>query len=91
MRKVPVSQWILGLSKVQGSAGERHFLCEEYKGRCWPVVIADGSGIVCHAGTALLRELAERTGLCVEYSDAAAGLRSRGVGMIRGRCWWIWR
>src|SRR3954447_8060597 len=46
--------------------------------RSWPVVTTDGAGVVSHAGTALLRELAERTGLRAEYSAAADGLRRRG-------------
>ena len=50
------------------------------RGRGWPVVTADGTGIVSHAGTALLRELAERS----------LGLE-RGVASVVGRdvdCLW---
>ena len=53
--------------------------------RSWPVVTADGTGIVSHAGTALLRELAERTGLRAEYSAAADGIRRRGGGHDPGQ------
>jgi len=42
-------------------------------------------GIVSHAGTALLRELAERTGLRAEYSAAAHGIRRRGGGHDPGQ------
>jgi hypothetical protein len=51
----------------------------------WPVVTADGTGIVSHAGTALLRELAERTGLRAEYASVAEGLRRRGGGHDPGQ------
>jgi hypothetical protein len=49
------------------------------------VVTTDGTGVVSHAGTALLRELAERTGLRVEYSAAADGIRRRGGGNDPGQ------
>jgi len=49
------------------------------------VVSADGAGVVSHAGTALLRELAERTGLRAEYSCAVDGVRSRGGGHDPGQ------
>ena len=55
------------------------------RGRSWPVVTADGTGVVSHAGTALLRELAERTGLRAEYSAAADGIRRRGGGHDPGQ------
>src|SRR4051794_41439630 len=45
----------------------------------------DGTGIVSHAGTALLRELAERTGLRAEYAGVADGLRRRGGGHDPGQ------
>jgi hypothetical protein len=51
----------------------------------WPVVTTDGTGIVSHAGTALLRELAERTGLRAEYAGVAEGLRRRGGGHDPGQ------
>ena len=35
----------------------------------WPVVTTDGTGVVSHAGTALLRELAERVGLRAGLSE----------------------
>lgn len=50
-----------------------------------PVVTVDGTGVVSHAGTALLRELADRSGLTGEFSTALAGLRSRRGGHDPGR------
>jgi hypothetical protein len=55
------------------------------RGRAWPVVTTDGTGIVSHAGTALLRELAERVGLRAEYGAAVDGLRRRGGGHDPGQ------
>lgn len=53
--------------------------------RAWPVVTTDGTGVVSHAGTALLRELAERTGLRAEYTAALDGLRRRSGGHDPGQ------
>jgi hypothetical protein len=55
------------------------------RSRGWPVVTTDGTGVVSHAGTALLRELAERIGLRAEYSAAADGIRRRGGGHDPGQ------
>jgi hypothetical protein len=55
------------------------------RGCSWPVVTADGSGVVSHAGTVLLRELAERAGLRAEFSVALDGLRRRGGGHDSGQ------
>jgi Transposase DDE domain group 1 len=49
------------------------------------VVSVDGTGVVSHAGTALLRELAERTGLRAQYAAALDGLRRRGGGHDPGQ------
>jgi hypothetical protein len=49
------------------------------------VVTTDGRGVVSHAGTALLRELAERTGLRAEYAAVLDGLRRRGGGHDPGQ------
>jgi len=43
----------------------------------WPVVTIDGRGVVSHAGTGLLRELAERSGLRAGLSEATDGLHIR--------------
>ncbi|GAA5117424.1 IS1380-like element ISMsm3 family transposase [Haloechinothrix salitolerans] len=50
-----------------------------------PVVTVDGRGVVSHAGTALLRELADRSGLTSGLSAALAGSRSRRGGHDPGR------
>jgi hypothetical protein len=55
------------------------------RGCSWPVVTADGTGVVSHAGTALLRELAERAGLRAEFSAELDGLRRRGGGHDPGQ------
>jgi ADP-ribose pyrophosphatase YjhB (NUDIX family) len=58
---------------------------KDSRGRAWPVVTTDGTGVVSHAGTALVRELAERTGLRAEYSAAVDGMRRRGGGHDPGQ------
>jgi hypothetical protein len=54
-------------------------------GRPVPVVTVDGRGVVSHAGTVLLRELADRVGLTSEYSTALASARRRGGGHDPGQ------
>jgi hypothetical protein len=49
------------------------------------VVTADGTGVVSHAGTALLRELAERVALRAEYSAVLAEPSRRGGGHDAGQ------
>lgn len=49
------------------------------------VVTADGHGVVGHAGTRLLADLAQVTGLQAEFCDALAPLRRRGSGHVPGR------
>jgi hypothetical protein len=51
----------------------------------YPEVTADGDGVVSHAGTALLAELADRIGLTAALSEATCGLRSRRAGHDPGR------
>src|SRR4051812_18226136 len=53
--------------------------------RSWPVVRTDGRGVVSHAGTALLRELAERAGLRACLSEAMDGTRVRDGGHDGGQ------
>jgi len=48
-------------------------------------VSADGSGVVGHAGTRLLADLADVTGLSAAYSTALRSLRPRGTGHDPGR------
>ena len=50
-----------------------------------PRVTTDGTGVVSHAGTALLRELAERIGLRAEFAAAVDGIRRRGGGHDPGQ------
>jgi Transposase DDE domain group 1 len=49
------------------------------------VVSADGTGVVGHAGTRLLADLADTTGLTAAFGDALAGLRQRDTGHDPGR------
>ncbi|MFD7860349.1 IS1380 family transposase, partial [Streptomyces microflavus] len=48
-------------------------------------VSADGSGVVGHAGSRLLADLADATGLTAAYSAALRPLRPRGTGHDPGR------
>ena len=52
--------------------------------RTVPVVTCDGKGVVSHAGTVLLAELADRIGLTAALSEATAGLRGRRAGHDAG-------
>jgi len=49
---------------------ERHVASEEYDENRRPLVTADGTGIVSHAGAALLRELADESGLTQGWTAA---------------------
>ena len=53
--------------------------------RTVPVITCDGTGVVSHAGTVLLAELADRTGLTVALSEATDSLRERRAGHDPGR------
>jgi hypothetical protein len=53
--------------------------------RVYPRVSVDGSGVVSHAGTALLRELADRVGLRAEFAVAMDGTRCRAGGHDPGQ------
>jgi hypothetical protein len=53
--------------------------------RAVPVVTCDGRGVVSHAGTVLLAELADRIGLTALLSEATGGLRERRSGHDPGR------
>jgi hypothetical protein len=48
-------------------------------------VTAGGTGVVAHAGTRLLADLADATGLTQAFSDALTGLRQRDTGHDPGR------
>ena len=54
-------------------------------GRTVPVITTDGTGVVSHAGTVLLTELADRIGLTAALSEATDGLRARRDGHDPGR------
>jgi len=49
-------------------------------GRTQPVITCDGKGVVSHAGTVLLVELADRIGLTAALDEATDGLRERRAG-----------
>ena len=53
--------------------------------RTVPVITTDGTGVVSHAGTVLLAELANRIGLTAALSEATDGLRARRAGHDPGR------
>ena len=53
--------------------------------RTVPVNATDGTGVVSHAGTVLLAELAGRIGLTALLSEATGGLRERRAGHDPGR------
>jgi len=53
--------------------------------RTFPEITCDGSGVVSHAGTVLLAELADRIGLTALLSEATDGLRERRAGHDPGR------
>jgi len=50
-----------------------------------PVITCDGKGVVSHAGTVLLAELADRIGLATALSQATDSLRERRAGHDPGR------
>ena len=50
-----------------------------------PEITCDGTGVVSHAGTVLLAELADRIGLTALLSEATDGLRERRAGHDPGR------
>jgi hypothetical protein len=53
--------------------------------RTQPVVTCDGTGVVSHAGTVLLAELADRIGLSAALSEVTDRLRERRSGHDPGR------
>ena len=55
-------------------------------GRDFKVVVApDGEGLVSHAGSALLAQVAEKTGLTGALSSGLSGLKQRRSGHDQGR------
>lgn len=53
--------------------------------RTLPTITCDGTGVVSHAGTVLLAELADRIGLTAALSEATHSLRERRAGHDPGR------
>ena len=53
--------------------------------RTVPVITTDGTGVVSHAGSVLLAELADRIGLTALLGEATDGLRERRGGHDPGR------
>jgi len=53
--------------------------------RTLPVVTCDGTGVVSHAGTVLLAELADRIGLTAALGEVTDALRQRRAGHDPGR------
>ncbi len=53
--------------------------------RTLPTITCDGTGVVSHAGTVLLSELADRIGLTAVLSEATHSLRERRAGHDPGR------
>ena len=53
--------------------------------RTLPTITCDGTGVVSHAGSVLLAELADRVGLTALLSEACDGLRERRAGHDPGR------
>ena len=53
--------------------------------RAVPVITTDGTGVVSHAGTILLAELADRIELTALLSEATDRLRERRAGHDPGR------
>jgi len=58
---------------------------QQTTGRTQPVITCDGTGVVSHAGTVLLAELADRIGLPAGLSEATDGQRDRRTGHGPGR------
>jgi len=50
-----------------------------------PTITTDGKGVVSHAGTVLLAELADRVGLTAASTEATDSLRERRAGHDPGR------
>ena len=53
--------------------------------RTLPTITCDGTGVVSHAGTVLLAELADRIGLTALLNEATGGLRESRAGHDPGR------
>ena len=74
---MPVRQWILILPRDQKALLEGALRVEGIGSRSWPVITKDGTGMVSHTATALLREMSERVELRGGFAETTDGLRSR--------------
>jgi len=77
---VPVFAGILVFLRDKKIQRERHFADATYNEQD-----ATGTGVVSHAGTVLLAELADRIGLTAALSEATDSLRERRAGHDPGR------
>jgi hypothetical protein len=82
---VPCLLEILDLLRVLDFARGRHFVGADYNNASGGHGDADGRGVASHAGSRLLADLAEVTGLRREFSGALAPLRQRRGGHDPGR------
>jgi len=73
------------LSREQDLRVERHFAGATYNEPDTADHYCDGTGVVSHAGTVLLAELADRIGLTAALSKATHSLRERRSGHDPGR------
>jgi len=78
--------WRIGLAEVPIPELRRFTLKVMRDGRSVTVeVTSDGAGLVSHAGTALVAQVAEKVGLTAALSRGLAGLKQRRRGHDRGR------
>ena len=73
------------LSRHENHRVERHFASATTTSRPRITVTTDGHGVASHAGSRLLADLADRTGLTQALSEAVGGLRRRRAGHDPGR------
>ena len=72
---MPRYQGKLGLLRTRFRLMERRFEVQGPARRPKITVTADGTGVVSHVGSRLLADMADRTMLSAELSEALAGLR----------------
>ncbi len=78
--------WRMGLSKTLFYELRRITLKVQRDGRSFTVeVAADGEGLVSHAGTALLAQIADRTGFSRALSERLATMKERRSGHNPGQ------
>ncbi len=86
MRESACPAWDLGLVEGQGPP-RRRGTPQMHGNSSRPKIVfsGGGSGVVSHAGSRLLAELADRAGVTGLFSAASAGLRERRSGHDPGR------